>query len=166
MISNPISHPRMAVLILGGSGVIVGVGVGVEVSVRVRIGVDVRVGVRVRVGSGVGVRVRVQVAVGVGLCVRVPVTDGEAVQVAVPVRLGVLIAACAVTTAAWTVALIAVADKYSGGSSQLVTPHARIATSRKINRIAFLLFSSTETTWWCSTPRVSSAQYNNLVVSL
>ena len=116
---------------------IVGVRIGVEVSVRVRIGVDVRVGVRVRVGIGVGVRVRVQVAVGVGLCVRVPVADGATVQVAVPVRLGVLIAACAVATAAWTVALTSVVDKYSSGA-QLVTPHARIAASRQANRIASL----------------------------
>ena len=130
VMSNPASHPRIAVLILGGRGVFVAVGVGVEVGVRVRVGVGVRVGVSVRVGNVVSVKVSVEVAVGVGLCVRVPVADGEAVQVAVPVRLGVLTAACAVATATWTVALIAVADKYSGGSSQLVTTHARIATSK------------------------------------
>jgi len=150
--SIPISHPKMTVLILGGSGVIVAVGVGVKDSVRVR--VSVGVGVRVRVGMDVGVRVRVQVAVGVGLCVRVLVADGEAVLVTVPVRLGVLIAACAVTTAAWTVALICVADRYSGGCSQLVTTDARIATSRKANRIAPLLFASTATTLLCSSPWV------------
>jgi hypothetical protein len=107
-------------------------------------------GTRVKVGVGVGVRVRVDVEVGVGVSVRVAVVDGEAVKVTVPVRLGVLIAACAVATAAWTVALIAVADKYSGGTSQLVTVQATATKSRQANRIEFLPISSTEITLLCS----------------
>jgi hypothetical protein len=90
--SNPVSQPRMVVLSLGGGRGRVGVKDGVAVSVRVDVAGRVGVNDCGTVNDASGVEV--------GGPAR------ETVQVAEPLGAGALMVACAVETAAWTVALI------------------------------------------------------------